>query len=253
MTYNYLTNKIIIYLLNIILIFFTNFVFAEDKKMQKISYFSIDLTEVSIAEFSKFTKTTNYITEAEKRGWGYVYEFGWVKKEGWDWKKPYGIKAELEEPAVHINFDEAQMFCKWKNKRLPTEEEWVYAAYTETREKSLSNLIYNKTYEYPVGNTPTGANCLGDCNFNNYVNYKKLLSRGNGHSKIGFTKKGINGLYDMGANVWEWANIDNNGIKATKGGSWWYGKEQMHLKHQARKDKKMSAVYIGFRCVKNLN
>ena len=46
--------------------------------------------------------------------------------------------------------------------------------------------------------------------------------------------------------------IDNNEIKATKGGSWWYGKEQMHLKHQARKDKDMSAVYIGFRCVKNL-
>ena len=81
MTYNHLTNKIIIYLLNIILIFFTNFVFAEDKKMQKISYFSIDLTEVSIAEFNKFTKTTNYITEAEKRGWGNVYEFGWVKKK----------------------------------------------------------------------------------------------------------------------------------------------------------------------------
>ena len=30
-------------------------------------------------------------------------------------------------------------------------------------------------------------------------------------------------------------------------------KEKMHLKHQARKDKDMSAVYIGFRCVKNLN
>ena len=57
----------------------------------------------------------------------------------------------------------------------------------------------------------------------------------------------------MGANVWEWANIDNNGIKATKGGSWWYGKEQMHLKHQARKNKKMSAVYIRFRCIKSLN
>ena len=168
-------------------------------------------------------------------------------------KKPYGIEGELDEPAVHINFDEAQLFCKWKNKRLPTEEEWVNAAYTETREKSLSNFIYNKTYEYPVGNTPIGANCLGDCNFNNYVNYKKLLSRGNGHSKIGFTKKGINGLYDMGANVWEWANIDNDQIKATKGGSWWYGKEQMHLKHQARKDKKMSAVYIGFRCVKSFD
>ena len=57
----------------------------------------------------------------------------------------------------------------------------------------------------------------------------------------------------MGANVWEWANIENKRNKATKGGSWWYGKEQMRLSHKARKDKNMSAVYIGFRCVKNLN
>ena len=171
--------------------------------MQKISYYSIDLTEVSIVEFSKFTNTTNYITEAEKRGWGYVYSSGWVKKDGWNWKKPYGIKGELNEPAVHINFDEAQMFCKWKNKRLPGEEEWVYAAYTETRKKSSNNFIYGKTYKYPVGNTPEGVNCLEDCKFKNYLNYIKLLSRGNGHSKVGVSKKGINGLYDLGANFWE--------------------------------------------------
>ena len=48
--------------------------------MQKISYYSIDLTEVSIGEFSQFTITTNYTTVAEKRGWGYVYDSGWVKK-----------------------------------------------------------------------------------------------------------------------------------------------------------------------------
>ena len=79
------------------------------------------------------------------------------------------------------------------------------------------------------------------------------MSRGYGHVSTSSTKQGINGLYDMGANVWEWANIDNDQIKATKGGSWWYGKEQMRLSHQARKDKNMSAVYIGFRCVKDLN
>ena len=248
-----LNNKLAVYFLNIFLALIVNIAFAEDKTMQKITYYSIDLTEVSIGEFKKFTNTTNYITEAEKRGWGYVYALGWVKKKGWNWKKPYGIRGELNEPAVHINFDEAQMFCNWKNKRLPSEEEWVYAAYTESRKKTSSNFQYGKTYEYPVGNTVDGANCLGDCNFDDYMNYTKLLSRGNGHSKVGFTKKGINGLYDMGANVWEWANIENKNIKATKGGSWWYGKEQMHLKHQARKDRDMSAVYIGFRCVKDLN
>ena len=69
-------------------------------------------------------------------------------------------------------------------------------------------------------------------------------------SKFKVSKKGVNGLYDMGANVWVWANIKNKNKKATKGGSWWYGKEQMHYSHMARKDRNMSAVYIGFRCVK---
>ena len=129
----------------------------------------------------------------------------------------------------------------------------MYAATRKCEKHHLVIFIYGQTYEYPVGNTPEGVNCLEDCNFEKYVNYSKLLSRGNGHSKVGVTKKGINGLYDMGANVWEWANIENKRTKATKGGSWWYGKEQMRLSHQARKDKNMSAVYIGFRCVKNLN
>ena len=182
-----------------------------------------------------------------------MYASGWVKKDGWNWIKPYEIKAGLNEPVVQINFDETQMFCKWKNKRFPSEEEWVYASYTKIRKISSSNFIYGKTYEYPFENTLEGVNCLEDCKFKNYMNYTKLLSRGNGHSEVGVTKKGINCLYDMGANVWEWANIKNKIIKATKGGSWWYRKEQMHLNHQARKDKNMSAVYIGFRCVKDLN
>ena len=66
---------------------------------------------------------------------------------------------------------------------------------------SSSNFIYWKTYEYPVGNTPEGVNCLEECKFENYINYTKLLLRGNGHSKVGVTKKRINGLYDMGADV----------------------------------------------------
>ena len=76
-----LNNKLAVYFLNIFLALIVNIAFAEDKTMQKITYYSIDLTEVSIGEFRKFTNTTNYITEAEKRGWGYVYALGWVKKK----------------------------------------------------------------------------------------------------------------------------------------------------------------------------
>ena len=73
--------QISFYFIFIIIFLFCNYVNANEKKMQKISNFSIDITEVSIEEFSFFSKDTNYKTEAEIRGWGYVYEYGWVQKK----------------------------------------------------------------------------------------------------------------------------------------------------------------------------
>ena len=35
--------------------------------------------------------------------------------------------------------------------------------------------------------------------------------------------QGVNGLYDMGANVWEWAFIGQGPQQGTMGGSWCYG------------------------------
>jgi formylglycine-generating enzyme required for sulfatase activity len=62
----------------------------------------------------------------------------------------------------------------------------------------------------------------------------------------------VNGLYDMGANVWEWTtdSHDNTGReRRTVGGSWWYGAFNMKADVQAFKQADFYAVYIGFRCV----
>ena len=61
----------------------------------------IDQTEVSIAEFAKFVTATGYITKAEQTG-GVVYEAGWVTKPDWNWRQPYGVPSDPQEPAVHI-------------------------------------------------------------------------------------------------------------------------------------------------------
>ena len=143
-------NKISFIFINIIILLFSNYALANEKKMQRVTNFLIDISEVSIEDFSIFSKNTNYITEAEVRGWGYVYEYGWVKKKGWNWKYPFGLRANKNEPAVHINYDEAVIYCEWNNKRIPTEEEWNQAAYTETRIKPLDGYINKKTYDYPV-------------------------------------------------------------------------------------------------------
>ena len=65
----------------------------------------------------------------------------------------------------------------------------------------------------------------------------------------GRTRNGVNGLFDMGANVWEWASLGDGQQQATLGGSWWYGARQMQADYGATKPRDMAAVYIGFRCI----
>ena len=225
--------------------------YSDDKTMQKISNFLIDKTEVTIGEFKAYAKETNFISMAEKKGGGLVYENGWVQKKGWNWKRPYGIAALDNEPVVHLNFNEAKNYCKWNKKRIPTKKEWELAAYTEFRTNNKDGYKFKKSYPYPTGENTLGLNCFNDCNFNYPSKYSKFLLRGYGHVSTFSTKKGINGLYDMGGNVWEWVDINDNSYKGIKGGSWWYGKNQMIKGYNATKPKNMSAVYIGFRCVKD--
>ena len=71
---------------------------------------------------------------------------GWIKIKALDWKAPmywmekdgtwfiYTLSGlhliQKEEPVCHISFYEAQAFAQWAGKRLPTEEEWEFAAST---------------------------------------------------------------------------------------------------------------------------
>lgn len=218
--------------------------------MQRIENLWIDRTEVTIAEFSKFISATGTTTIAEEVG-GLVYDAGWQRMPGWNWKTPFGSEANEQLPAVHLTFDEAAEYCEWADKRLPTNLEWQTAAYTEFRTHATEPLINGKTYPYPTGASPTGANCLKECGSTTAIDFSEYLTRGVGPAPVATSTAGVNGLYDMGANVWEWTDIDNQSNKGTRGGSWWYGAAQMERNHQATKPRDTAAVYIGFRCVRD--
>ena len=125
------------------------------REMVEFSSFFIDKTEVTIAQFARFKADTNIVTKAEKKGGGLVYQNGWERKKGWFWNSPYGEEGSLDEPAVHVTYDEASQYCKWAGKRLPTDAEWISAAYTEQRNSPsvpskqdaliLSRLVINQT------------------------------------------------------------------------------------------------------------
>lgn len=222
--------------------------------MQRVGAFEIDRTEVTIGEFRKFVQATGMETAAEQAGGGEVYGAGWEQKTGWSWETPYGEPGGDDEPAAYVTFDEAKAYCAWAGKRLPTDAEWMEAAYTERRTNPPAGFETGETYDYPTGNTPQGANCLEGCGPTPGMDRSAILDRGRGHAAVGKTKPGVNGLYDMGANLWEWTDGEtSSGQKLTRGGSWWYGPAQMHRDHTQSKPAATAVVYIGFRCARDAN
>jgi sulfatase modifying factor 1 len=211
-----------------LLILFPSIVVAD--KVQ-IDGFSIDSTEVTVGAFKKYAEASGLKTQAELAGGGYEWGFGWERRSGWTYKEPQGQLASDDEPVVHITWDEANDYCNYLGGKLPSKREWSLAAYTETRAIPSDGFVRGESYQYPVGNSPVGMN-------NNKSH----------HLPVGKTKKGVNGLYDMGGNVWEWLSDRDGNEALTAGGSWWYGPHKTQIEGMQFKPASFYAVYVGFRC-----
>ena len=211
----------------ILLLFISSNSWSFENTKIKIDNFFINKYEITITEFEKFAKSKSLLTEAEKTGGGYEWGAGWEKRPNWNYLTPYGsIPNSKLEPAVHINFFEAQKFCNFNNGRLPTFDEWKKAAYIE-------NGIQ---YEYPSGNNPL------EMNTQDLLAYDK-------HEDVSKLKPGINGLVAMGGNVWEWIDDIKGNNSLTAGGSWWYGSSKTKVSGAQYKPSNFYAIYVGFRCV----
>jgi serine/threonine-protein kinase len=134
--------------------------------------FEMDKTEVTNAEYAQFVKETNH---APPEHWGSI-------------KPPVG--QELL-PVSNVSYEDAVEFAAWRSKRdgvtyrLPTEEEWEYAA----RNGEKDNL-------YPWGNSwEQGRAAIQE-------------ARVGAPQAVGTYPQGMNawGVMDLVGNVWEWTS-----------------------------------------------
>ena len=168
-----------------------------------IAPFQLDMYQVTNRQFQLFVDATHYTTTAEQQGWSYVFDLDareWVKMNGAFWQKPDGstpISANLlDHPVTQVSHVDANAFCRWAGKRLPTEAEWEYAArgglvdnaypWGEHRLKDGKHMANDWQGWFPRNNT-------GDDGF-------ELTS------PVGSFPANPFGLCDMAGNVWEWCH-----------------------------------------------
>jgi formylglycine-generating enzyme required for sulfatase activity len=181
--------------------------------------FAVGRYEVTRGEFAAFARATGH----EESGCRIIEDGEWVLDEARSWLSP-GFDQTDREPAVCLNWDDAQDYVAWlrlitgKPYRLLSEAEWEYAARAGTTTA--------RHWGEEIGDDQ--ANCEG-CGG---------LSDGRETTPVGsFAANGF-GLYDMLGNVWEWvadcwhgdfANAPGNGIvwaggdcasRVLRGGSW---------------------------------
>lgn len=220
------------------IIFLVFFIFSNAFAFEnpKINFgkFYLNKYEITILEFKQYANQKKLITQAEKSGGGYEWGAGWVKRSGWTYKTPYGKNPDSElEPAVHIDKFEAEAYCKYNGGRLPTFDEWSYAAYTQIFDSN--EFQKGKVYKYPSGEKAQKMNSQGLLNYNKHFDVTKL-------------PEGINGLVAMGGNVWEWIDDQQNDNSLTTGASWWYGGSKTTKQGAQYKPSDFFAIYVGFRC-----
>lgn len=118
----------------------------------QIKPFFLDKFEVTNEDFMKFVQAKKYPAPSH-------------------WKNAQIPPGEDKFPVTNVSWEDAQAYALWAGKRLPTEEEWEWAAHGEHRQaypwgnefsaNSANTKESRKNALMPVGSFPSGVSLCG--------------------------------------------------------------------------------------------
>ena len=163
----------------------------------EITPFRIASTPVTNAQFQAFVEDDGYRRRDcwSRRGWEWRRREGaerplfWVRGGDGRWYvRQFTDVVPLDpwHPVVHVNWYEAEAFCRWAGRRLPTEAEWEMAATLDPAS--------GRKCRFPWGDSPPTPDCASlDYRAGGTIDVRALPA---GDSPLGCRQ--------MIGNVWEW-------------------------------------------------
>ena len=207
----------------------------------------IDRYEVSAFQFSKF------LNHHQKKAYLY-FQTGLgvtIEKVGGLFFPRLGLS---NSPANRVSWYGADAYCRWVNKRLPTEAEWEKAS------RGTDGRIFPWGDEFPTNNRVTFRRKFNQLGFKAL---EKIDSMPDGRSPYG--------IHHMAGNVWEWVNDwygdiyyeespyanpkgpDSGTSKVLRGGNWYYKAYYMRTTYRFNDKPDIFKNWQGFRCAKDPN
>ncbi|MDH3610016.1 MAG: SUMF1/EgtB/PvdO family nonheme iron enzyme [Gammaproteobacteria bacterium] len=176
------------------------FIFDNEKWAHavKVAPFKIAKFAVSNEQYLEFVEDDGYKKEKywSDEAWRWrkiknlLHPVYWKKDSNDNWYvKTFDVWESLRpsHAVMHVSWYEAVAFCKWSNRRLPTEAEWEFAA------ASNPNVAKDNHYEKIIN--PDGIDANLDCTNLGTINVAAFPKSDNAF-----------GCRQMFGNVWEWTS-----------------------------------------------